>query len=787
VKHCGQALRSSTAVKHCGQALRSSTAVKHCGQALRSSTAAAGLTALAAAVLFFAACESPVNPSHVTNTEGVLAVSGPEWVNAKAYPGANLITWAFAKDAKTYTVYRQRSDRSDALVHLTTTNSQTTENNAIPGSFVYLDVVSFDNQLVHEAEYVYYVTANSGQGITGRAVSGNDATVINDGASSATVTANIPPRDTPVANLVLDPDNEAFTVDSIKEETVQANGTEQLLLTWPQYNPAFQYQVAYDFGTKLTLNQIIQDDQLENIVPQGTVLKYYRAPLFGGTNTARITLSLGEVDAYYYKPQEFSKSLAAYTLSTIPLGSSTNWKITSVTRTVGDNTSATITWTPLAEAPDADYKLYRIQANGITSDDGKLNNSATAVGDWAEVTGPKTLVDDNGTFKFSVTDTGLSASKGYIYALYTETGAGAKSETVVYAIKPADAEDPSLAAESSYVADAEGNRTYSVTIGWKAQSGATYKLERAPKTTYPTTSIGAFINVPTGTSVAGRYTVVDTPAIRSAYLYRLTVTYEGITRVYEKELKSEPFSDTVNAKIKVDSSTAYAYATKVTITLLDDTNPNTNPTLAYYDNDLEVDIYRAEGTTADTGKFGQPVGNVNFDRVAEKVSLRGEDNTYEDKDLKIGTKYVYRLVVKTSAGKELHNTNTALSGNSGYVQEPSKPTFTSSNVSAAGNSGSIYYYKVTPGTGPFLGAKVEVQRKADGNSPWSFWADASVSNVQVGSTPPTGSSLTAGNYYFSVTKPTSPSGQYRIVLVDQDGTVASTAATGATVLVSLTW
>ena len=686
-------------------------------------------------------------------------------------------------------MYRQRSDRSDALVHLTTTNSQNTENNS-PGPFVYLDTVSFDNQLVHEAEYVYYVTANSGQGITGRAVSGTDATVINDGASSATVTANIPPRDTPVANLVLDPDNEAFTVDSIKEETVQANGTEQLLLTWPQYNPAFQYQVAYDFGTKLTLNQIIQDDQSQNIVPQGTVLKYYRAPLFGGTNTARITLSLGEVDAYYYKPQEFSKPLAAYTLSTIPLGSSTDWKITSVTRTSGDNTSATIIWTPLAEAPDAVYKLYRIQANGITSDDGKLNNSATAVGDWAEVTGAQILSKENTTFKLTVTDTGLSASKGYIYALYAETGAGAKSETVVYAIKPEAAEDVTLDVNTSYVSDTAGNRTYSVTIGWKAQSGATYKLERAPKTTYPTTSIGAFINVPIGDPVAGRYTVVDTPAIRSAYLYRLTVTYEGITRVYEEELKSEPFSDTVNAKIKVDSSTAYAYATKVTITLLDDTNPNTDPSPAYYDNDLEVDIYRAEGTTADTGKFGQPVGNVNFDRVAEKVSLKGEDNTYEDKDLKIGTKYVYRLVVKTSAGKELHNTNTDLSGNSGYVQEPSGPKSNetqSASATSAGSNGNTYYYKAT---NLLQGAKVQLQRRASSTSSWSSVSDgSSVIKITSTGTPPTGSSnLSGGDSYFTVTKPADTSGySYRVMLVDQDGTVASTANNETALVSSLSW
>jgi hypothetical protein len=76
---------------------------------------------LAASAVFFAACQDPVtNPSSITNVDGFNEISGPEWVKATAYPGAIFVAWAFNKDAKTYSVYRQRADGRDQLTRLET-------------------------------------------------------------------------------------------------------------------------------------------------------------------------------------------------------------------------------------------------------------------------------------------------------------------------------------------------------------------------------------------------------------------------------------------------------------------------------------------------------------------------------------------------------------------------------------------------------------------------------------------------------------------------------------------
>jgi hypothetical protein len=114
---------------------------------------------LAALTLFFAACENPAEPTSVSsstsNPEEFAAISGPEWVKASAYPGAILVSWAFNKDAKNYSVYRQRSDGQDALVRLVTPDTANNQGEPDYARFTYLDIVSPRNQLADGVEYVY--------------------------------------------------------------------------------------------------------------------------------------------------------------------------------------------------------------------------------------------------------------------------------------------------------------------------------------------------------------------------------------------------------------------------------------------------------------------------------------------------------------------------------------------------------------------------------------------------------------------------------------------------------
>jgi hypothetical protein len=554
-----------------------------------------------------------------------LSISGPAQVTAKAYPGANLITWSFVKDAKSYSVYRQRSDGSDALVLLKTTATQETAK----ASFSYLDVVGFKNQLDHEVEYTYYVTANSAQSSVTRAVelssteSGGGGTLINDGASSAQVTANIPLRETKITELVLDPATEILTETSIEEDRIE----DCLLITWPNYNPAFWYKVKYDLGQALTLDMPATSNWWNDVYPDREgwdITKYYKTPLFGGTNTLRITVGLG--DGLYYKPVEITKVLGPYAL-TLKAPSFTEGN--EIKRT---GTSAVITFSPGAGAPtDTVYKLWWIEANGLT-DDGACSSSWRAtvevVGDWVAVTGTQVQSSADGNnggstdtgveIKVKVLDTDLDSTKGYLYALYAQTGK------------------------------------------------ETYKLERAPATVIPEESssgsenvvvaTGEFTIVPiTGTPVNNHYIVVDKPDIRSAYIYRLSGA--GIKTV-TKEFSDYPFIDSVEATISAeeDETSSTTKAVNVTIKVQEESQD-------VYDNDLVVDIYRAVGITTGSGQSQTVVAAGNFTSLKESFSLKNENNSQDqpvykdDKELKGGTSYVYRFVVKTSGGKELSNTS----------------------------------------------------------------------------------------------------------------------------------
>ena len=366
----------------------------------------------------------------------------------------------------------------------------------------------------------------------------------------------------------------------------------------------------------------------------------------------------------------------------------------------------------------------------------------------------------------------MDLAKGYLYALYGEAGT-AKSKPVLYGIT-ADATDPGLEATAAYTVNADGDNDYFVTLGWTAIPGVTYKLERAASTTYPNPSLGAFTDIPlTGiTAIAGRYAVVDTPTIRSSYVYRLSGT--GIPTV-TKTLADYPFSDSVDAELSVDESTTVAYATEVSITIEDTQNQ------PLYDNDLVVDIYRADGTSASESAYDTGAGKLNFKLLEAAFSLKDETPStqpvYTDTGLVIGTKYVYRIVVKVKGGKELYNENADLQDNAGYVQTPSKPSISnfSSAITSSASSGNTYYYKFS--SPPTLsGIQVQLQSKAStpANSSWVKVADSTVDKA--GSTPPSGSSLVSGDSYFIVTKPSNVANtSYRIVLVDDEGNTASTA------------
>jgi hypothetical protein len=419
------------------------------------------------------------------------------------------------------------------------------------------------------------------------------------------------------------------------------------------------------------------------------------------------------------------------------------------------------------------------------------------VGDWEAVSGAVVYGVDTGdadgdadTTEVIITkfDTGLDLSAAYIYALWAEVG-GRKSPTATYSVAPATISEPTdFEVNPSYTEADNGVRTYQTTIAWAAQDGVTYTLARADLATYPVPAIGAFstdLTVPA--AIAGRYTVIDTPATRKSYVYRLTATAaNGVVSYFDKVLNSDPFREYINESLSVSRSTESAY------TLVVELVPN-----GAYANDLTADIYRAEvpknlATPPTEDSFTNAVEKTAFVKIKADHALSDDDEYIDSDNLVLGTQYVYRVVYKLGT-TELYNIDDDLKGSAGYVRSPTTDTIT--GVSDAGNNGNSYYFKVTaPGT-PLLGSQVQLQSKVDSPTPADpadDWIVVSSSSgvVQIPATAtsmPTGSAgLAAGDYYFTITKPSNATtlgnNEYRLVAVNQAGNTANTAYTATDIV-----
>jgi hypothetical protein len=96
---------------------------------------------LVAITLVFAACQNPADPSTITARGYIEQLDGPEHVTVTSYPGVNFVTWSFVKDARSYTVYRQRADGTDRLVRLYSPPATADQSNATgnPLDYFYID------------------------------------------------------------------------------------------------------------------------------------------------------------------------------------------------------------------------------------------------------------------------------------------------------------------------------------------------------------------------------------------------------------------------------------------------------------------------------------------------------------------------------------------------------------------------------------------------------------------------------------------------------------------------
>jgi hypothetical protein len=705
------------------------------------------LTALS---LSFTACEDPLSDYTVTNTEVLPELPGPEWVKAEALKGANSITWAFTKDAKGYTVYRQELDANGAEVGGFTEGATKTH-----ATSSLIDAVGLDNQLKNGVSYRYGVTANNAAGLSGRSVD-----YVQEGVTYADpVTADIPAQGTVVTAIA------ALTADSITAEGVSdASGSDRLLVSWPYTHPAFSYSVQYAVG-----NATLSKNLSSSSSPTSGETWYYSAPLFGGSTQVSLVVTFG-ADAYYYKPATITKAVTGLSLSG-PL--TVNQMYFNDIKRGGGGTAAIISWYTDPSVPDlGSYKLYRIAATNVTTGYPSSNLIEAVDADWTAVTGG---VQSAGSGQVTVIDSGLDPEKGYLYALYAQVGER-KSSPVLYGlgVDTDPISGPDFDVKTSYTTAADGTRTYSVTLGWNAAVDATYKLERAP-VAYSTDAIGAYTTVTVPVAVGGRYTVVDNPAIRQSYIYRLTATVNGVETVSYTSLDADPFTESVDSQsFYASSSTSTAYAIELGF------SPSN------YVNDITADIYRAAvpenllNTWVNTGRYSSDA----IEKSAFALIKAGhpvKDGNYTDAaGLVIGTKYVYRVVYKVGA-KTLYDST----DETGYVQQPSVPYIPGYSYITDRNavSGiqyfeiSNYYYNILI----LAGTQVQLQSKAtSADAPWSPGNAVLVLKTSNTGSGPTGSGIGADSYYFSFSIPAAAAqtaNNYRLVIVDQGGTDGNTGDT----------
>jgi hypothetical protein len=216
-------------------------------------------------MLFFAGCQDPLSDFTVTNKDELPEIAGPEWVKAEALAGANHITWAFTKDAKGYVVYRQKvNENGEALSAFEVHKVETTTGE-------YFDAVTLKNQLEHDALYRYGVIAYTDASLAARSLD-----YVKDGVTYAElVKANIPAQGPAVAKL----GTPEFTDANISTKAVKnANGNDELLVSWPSLHPMFRYNVKYALGNATMAVDIPASN---GQVTYGAV-NYYHTPLWRG-------------------------------------------------------------------------------------------------------------------------------------------------------------------------------------------------------------------------------------------------------------------------------------------------------------------------------------------------------------------------------------------------------------------------------------------------------------------------------------------------------------------------
>ncbi|MDR1326272.1 MAG: hypothetical protein LBK00_09585 [Treponema sp.] len=698
-----------------------------------------GLAAMALAMTFIA-CESGLtSPDSITNTENAQSLSGPANLTARAYPGVNLITWDLHKDAANYSVYRK--DTVTGITELievdSSSNSNTTKDTR------YIDAVSQTNPLINGREYIYTVTANSGNSLVTRALDKNDSLIF-DGASSAGVRANIPEIGTAVQ--VPTKDNAVVSTEapdgiSITPKTI--DGSDFYLVKWTFKDDFFNnYKVSYVYGTvsgepadlyNICTNTSVDDEnQLSDYL---TKEKIALIPAIGAQ-----TLTF-RVDGSFYTSGYYSD---AHALKTFPTPALTVLdKVTTFTAT-RERSNVKLTWSDVENATS--YDIYKAEIEGDTP---------TIVGPWTTVTvkeGSPVQGKDKG---WSALEQNVAADKNYRYLIIAKAVSGT---TTIRSKAPATADTTAEVTDKNDLnfnaeADWTVNNELSAKVSWTPSEGVTYELLRAEAIQVDTglVAIEAYTSLLPSTALpsttASSYRDTDVKK-RHSYIYKLKVTGIGGTAEFTTDLKDEPFSNEVaDAKLEVSTSTSTVQAITVKF--------SAGTTATVRDSDLSAEILRQQ-LTKDGAAIGAEVNLTKTLKVGESL---------EDTGLAEGTYYLYKLVLKSTENEMVgdptkvygEGTNNDEAVKSSAAGEAFTNKFNNENKTTGTDTGVFLYQKTTTDTPLLTGATLYKITKtgADSaalNTTKFSWAAKTVGTTisYKSSTATTPSNVTADSAYFEV-------------------------------------
>ncbi|MDR2419206.1 MAG: hypothetical protein LBD79_09155 [Treponema sp.] len=595
-----------------------------------------GLAALVLAMTFIGCDNGLSNPDSITNIENAQALSGPANLSAKAYRGVNLITWDVHKDAKSYTVYRK-----DTVTGITKLLKGDQDNPLDPEETRYIDATTLSEPLVNGREYTYTVIANSGKSPVTRSLDQNS--IIHDGASSVKVKANIPEIGTPVTMP-------AATDITIENKTI--DGADVFIVKWTDKEEFFNnYSVGYVYEATPTEFESLYDVDTA-LADSGEVSqyldreKYVFLPAIGGKLTFRVTGSF-----YNEDNDGFGYYTTASVEKAYDQGATTVLPEVDDFQAYRDGSNVKLEWSNVENATG--YAIYKAKAKKDSDDKTKI------IGAWTKVT-PSSQVQ--GADKWSALEEKVDTSTNYKYLIIATAGT---EGTPIRSRSPATASisdttitNPNLAVAAYWNPTTQAD---SVAISWNAQTGATYKLERAEATQVGKdknnapilVAIAAYTTLELASDKAASY--ADETAIkRHSYIYKLTITYNGETKQYEKNMATEPFSATVSAaQLTVEPSTNNVNA----ITVAFEASPTQK------NHDLSAELYRQETTSE--GKL-----------IGKAIKINTADlpvgYEFEDTGLEAGKYYMYSMLLKSSSEKaDMTDTKDKLYGSNNKGVAPS--------------------------------------------------------------------------------------------------------------------